>query len=129
MERLINFYCPLSKKEVDELKYRPKIGYLCTLFIIALSLIVGIVYAAISGTIASPTAGYYNNYAILLNVTTNDNANVTFNTSAFATLTTLLTNGVQGNLTLNTTFLNEGNNTIYIFVTMQLMVLTPILQV
>ena len=75
------------------------------------------VNAAITSNILSPSSGWFNTYSIVLNVTTNDNANVTFNTTANAAETSLFTNATQGNLTLNSTYLNEGNNTIYIFAT------------
>ena len=58
------------------------------------------VSAAITVNIVVPTAGWNNNYNVLLNVTTNDNANVTFNTSVYASTTTLFTSDTQGSLTL-----------------------------
>jgi hypothetical protein len=93
-----------------------KINKPTILFILSVMLISS-AYAAITATIQSPSAGWNNNYAILLNVTVNDNANITFNTTVYSTLTTLATNATQGSLTLNSTYLNEGNNTIYVYAT------------
>ncbi|MBR9692232.1 hypothetical protein GOV06_05610, partial [Candidatus Woesearchaeota archaeon] len=93
-----------------------KIGFLIILSVLSL-LTIGIANAAISATIQSPSSGWYNTYSILLNVTATDNANVTFNTTKNTGLTTLFTNDTQGNLTLSSTYLNEGNNTIYVYAT------------
>ncbi|MBW2996381.1 cadherin repeat domain-containing protein [Candidatus Woesearchaeota archaeon] len=93
-----------------------KLMRILLLFCLLLSMAAA-VNAAITAIIQSPSSGWNNNYNILLNVTTNDNANITFNTTAYSTLTTLATNNTQGYLTLNSTFLNEGNNTIVVYTT------------
>lgn len=74
-----------------------------------------VVRAGIAITIVTPSAGWNNNDTFILNVTTSRTANVSFNTSSYATLTTLFNESTQGNITLNATYLNEGNNTIYIY--------------
>ncbi|MEE9525971.1 MAG: hypothetical protein V3V78_05185, partial [Candidatus Woesearchaeota archaeon] len=66
------------------------------LLLILLLVTIGSAYAAISATIQSPSSAWFNTYSILLNVTTNDNANITFNTSTYSTETTLATNATQG---------------------------------
>lgn len=71
--------------------------------------------SALTATINTPSSGWNNTYAITLNVTTDINSNVTFNTSVYATLTTLYLNDTNGTIVLNTTFLNEGNNTITVY--------------
>jgi len=80
-----------------------------------LSSTIGLVSAAIDVSIVSPSSGWYNTYNILLNVTTNDYANVTFSTDVYAILTTVYRNKTQGDATLNNTYLIEGSNIIYVY--------------
>ena len=87
--------------------------------IVLLSLIlflIGIVKADINiDSIVSPTPQWYDTFSLTLNVTTNDNANVIFTTTKNPMLTNLYADSTQGNLTLNSTFLQEGSNTITIY--------------
>jgi hypothetical protein len=86
-------------------------------FLIILSLIVVLfsmqfAFAAVSITVNEPSSGWYSSYSIVLNISTNVNANATFNTSSYGTQVSLFANDVIGNFTLNSTYLIEGNNTI-----------------
>lgn len=88
-------------------------------FLILITILMGVLFAgiasaAITATIQAPGSGWNNGYGVLLNITTNGNANVTFNTSNYTATTGLYTDAAQGDRLLNSTFLVEGSNTIYI---------------
>ncbi|MBW2965767.1 cadherin repeat domain-containing protein [Candidatus Woesearchaeota archaeon] len=85
------------------------------LFITIFLLLTKIVNADINVNIVAPTSGWYNTYGIILSATTNDYADVTFSTDSYAIITTLYNNNIQGSLILNSTYLNEGSNIIYVY--------------
>ena len=87
------------------------------LFILLSLTIAGIANAATSITVNSPSSGWYNTYSVVLNISMTDNTNLTFNTSYYTTITTISDNVAQANITLNSTYLDDANNTIFIYAT------------